>query len=1090
MDQSLNIISASAGSGKTHTLTETLLGKISSGELSATELVAVTFTEAGASELKTRIRAALLSAGLYEAAQQVENAYISTIHAFGNRLLKELAFDLGTPLSTRMLNEDEQTQLIRASMIDSDALIQMTENLDQFGYKITRRGSKFVSAEDAFRSQLKSFIDLLRSTGRQQADPNFLTRSLSWLENCYGPTETNRTENDLAKIMHCHVKALLDQFPICPVESFGVTGAGPVADFRESYRALESAAKFEPLLTDWALWGQLCKLKVTFKGSAKAPNYSRYKELADAVVSAANELLVIHPGPLRQSREQLAGLINGAGQTLDGYAKRKQEAKLMDYTDMVASAEIALRQHELQTRLADTIRMVVVDEFQDTNPIQFAFLWHLIGAGIPSILVGDAKQSIMGFQGADPRLFEALLVNPAAKVSSLESNWRSQPALLDIINSFTQGLCSAEGMNTSYEPLGPKGTTSSLIPFHMVVMEDKPKSNRRSSDQEVDDEVQVHPSEREWNAYQLAKILKRKLNSGIEVIDRKSVNARAIRGSDIAILCPTNGMLGVYARELEKLGVSVNVERQEWFESAEIQICLQLLKLLSNPEDKHARLFLACSDFGQMDLQQALELELLGEGIHLPVFDTLENLRDSHRTLPIKTIVELMLEETGLFDLAATWPDASQARANLIKLIGLAKEFSSAPAETLASAGFHGQGIGTFIGWLHFLKANRNEDSCPKASYSDTDAIELTTWHKSKGREWPIVVVCGMDKSPKADLPSAGIGYSDFADFSQLIQNSRIEFTPKVALESKRELMAEPLRRQAEKVAMRELYVALSRPREQLVLEWLPSHLDSKAKIKKRIQILQDLCDVQVAENSVQILGSSFDAEIDRVKYQCEPKENDLDLVLHAKLAIGRRALDFNTYSTPRISAQQNPSVVAHERQQNTQTNNKAQVTAVQVSEPIDLGYHKRANELGTLIHRAIELVMSGKNSVKSYKSRLEGALSEFLSSQQIEQIWLHAHYLKDNLKSAGIDRSISVEVPVIGQLTDSTIAVGSIDLLATGEKVKFIIDHKTDSKIEVLDDVWAAHRSQLEVYQKLLPEYGIALNLVRSGQVILGMET
>lgn len=90
MDQSLNIISASAGSGKTHTLTETLLRKISSGELSATELIAVTFTEAGASELKGRIRAALLSAGLYQAAQQVESAYISTIHALETGCSKSL----------------------------------------------------------------------------------------------------------------------------------------------------------------------------------------------------------------------------------------------------------------------------------------------------------------------------------------------------------------------------------------------------------------------------------------------------------------------------------------------------------------------------------------------------------------------------------------------------------------------------------------------------------------------------------------------------------------------------------------------------------------------------------------------------------------------------------------------------------------------------------------------------------------------------------------------------------------------------------------------------------------------------------------
>lgn len=103
---------------------------------------------------------------------------------------------------------------------------------------------------------------------------------------------------------------------------------------------------------------------------------------------------------------------------------------------------------------------------------------------------------------------------------------------------------------------------------------------------------------------------------------------------------------------------------------------------------------------------------------------------------------------------------------------------------------------------------------------------------------------------------------------------------------------------------------------------------------------------------------------------------------------------------------------------------------------------------------------MSGKDSVESYKSRLESALKEFLSSQQIEEVWSHARELRDHLESVGIDRSISVEVPVIGRLNDSTIAVGSIDLLATGGALKLIIDHKTDSKIELLDDVWAAHRA------------------------------
>lgn len=1082
MNKTLNIISASAGSGKTHTLTETLLEKIASGELNASELVAVTFTEAGASELKGRIRASLLSAGFYEAAQQVESAYISTIHAFGNRLLKEFAFELGIPLSTRMLNEDEQTQLIRASMIDSDALIQMTENLERYGYKTTPKGNKFVSAEQVFRSQLKFFIDLLRSTGREHVDHDFLMRSVAWLEKQYGPTETARTEEDLARVMHRTVIALLSEFPVCPIEQFGVTGGSPIKEFRESYKALETASKFEPLLSDWALWSKLGKLKVTFRGDGKAPNHDRYKELAGAVVSTANELLAVHPGPLRQSREQLVGLIKGAGQTLNGYSLRKRESKLMDYTDMVASAEKALRDSTNRDQLLESIRMVVVDEFQDTNPIQFAFLWHLIGAGIQSILVGDSKQSIMGFQGADPRLFDALLKHPEADVRSLENNWRSQPALLDIINSFTQGLCGEEGMNTAYQPLGAKAKSSSLIPLHMVVIQDKPKLKKEEG---ATEEPPKLPSERQWNAQQIAQTLKQKLDSNLQVIDRKSGQSRTIRGSDIAVLCPTNSMLAVYSKALEEQGISVNIERQNWFDSTEIQLCLQLLKLMSNPEDKHARLCLACSEFGQMDLQQALELELVGEGISLPVFETLAQLKYDLSSAPIKTVVETVLEETGLLDMAATWPDGAQARANLLKLIGLAKEFSSAPAETLASAGFYGQGIGTFVGWLHYLKTSRDEDTCPKDSYNNSDAIELTTWHKSKGREWPVVVVCGLDNSPKAYLPSAGIGYLDFSEFAQLIQNSQIEFTPKTDLEAKREYLSEPLRRKAEQIAMRELYVALSRPREQLVLEWLPCHLGGKGKIKKRIQVLQDLCGIKISETSIEIFGNVFDAQVDRISFKYEATRAPTNTLKLDKPAIGRYALDTNTYSGPLTPVQQTPSKSEDMIQTKSLEGDVTVVISTKISEPIELGFHKRANELGTLIHRAIELVLAGRETVETYKRRIETALEQFLTPKQIKEVWIHAHQLGEYLAKEGFGETVAVELPVLGKINDGNVVVGTIDLLASGANGKLVIDHKTDSKLDALNEVWAAHQVQLDKYQKLVPDSEVRLNLVRSGQLI-----
>lgn len=544
-------------------------------------------------------------------------------------------------------------------------------------------------------------------------------------------------------------------------------------------------------------------------------------------------------------------------------------------------------------------------------------------------------------------------------------------------------------------------------------------------------------------------------------------------------------MLAVYSKALEEQGISVNIERQNWFDSTEIQLCLQLLKLMSNPEDKHARLCLACSEFGQMDLQQALELELVGEGISLPVFETLAQLKYDLSSAPIKTVVETVLEETGLLDMAATWPDGAQARANLLKLIGLAKEFSSAPAETLASAGFYGQGIGTFVGWLHYLKTSRDEDTCPKDSYNNSDAIELTTWHKSKGREWPVVVVCGLDNSPKAYLPSAGIGYLDFSEFAQLILNSQIEFTPKTDLEAKREYLSEPLRRKAEQIAMRELYVALSRPREQLVLEWLPCHLGGKGKIKKRIQVLQDLCGIKISETSIEIFGKVFDAQVDRISFKYEATRAPTNTLKLDKPAIGRYALDTNTYSGPLTSVQQTPSKSEDMMKSKSLEGDVTVVISTKISEPIELGFHKRANELGTLIHRAIELVLAGRETVETYKRRIETALEQFLTPEQIKQVWIHAHQLGEYLAKEGFGEAVAVELPVLGKINDGNIVVGTIDLLASGANGKLVIDHKTDSKLDALNETWAVHQVQLDTYQKLVPDSEVRLNLVRSGQLI-----
>mgnify|MGYP001139039097 CR=1 FL=1 len=159
----LTIIPAGAGSGKTHTIQERLGRWVVENEVAPDRIVAVTFTEAAAAELRERIGAELLRLDRVEDALRLDQAYISTIHGFGLRVLTEFAFEACTSPQPRLLNEDEQNALIRLAVARTEKADEIMSNLAAYGY-VYDFGSK-KSAEDLFRDDLLRVVELLRSVG-------------------------------------------------------------------------------------------------------------------------------------------------------------------------------------------------------------------------------------------------------------------------------------------------------------------------------------------------------------------------------------------------------------------------------------------------------------------------------------------------------------------------------------------------------------------------------------------------------------------------------------------------------------------------------------------------------------------------------------------------------------------------------------------------------------------------------------------------------------------------------------------------------------------------------------------------------------
>jgi ATP-dependent exoDNAse (exonuclease V) beta subunit len=401
----LTIIPAGAGSGKTHAIQERLGRWVVNQDVAPDRIVAVTFTEAAAAELRERIGAELLRLNRVEEALLLDQAYISTIHGFGLRVLTEFAFEAGTSPQPRLLNEDEQNALVRLAAARTEQADEIMSNLAAYGYAYDF--SSQMPAEDAFREDLLRIVELLRSVGWREYSESHATQAAVWIAERYGPVDE---PGPLSDALRSSVAALLGEFTESLASLYPDNRSASEA-LQQDFRNLHAAHQGDALERDWKLWQSLRDLRQSKRGS---PLPKGYDERAATVMAAANAL-PRHPGPLAHARRHIEALLAAGQEVLVQYGTAKRDAGLVDYSDMIAMAGQLLRDRpDVLATLVSRVDCLVVDEFQDTNPLQFALLWQLTAAGVPTVVVGDLKQAIMGFQGADPRMFEALLAQHAA----------------------------------------------------------------------------------------------------------------------------------------------------------------------------------------------------------------------------------------------------------------------------------------------------------------------------------------------------------------------------------------------------------------------------------------------------------------------------------------------------------------------------------------------------------------------------------------------------------------------------------------------------------------------------------------------------
>jgi ATP-dependent helicase/nuclease subunit A len=1050
----LDVISAGAGSGKTYRIKETVGRWVKDGLVAPDRIVAVTFTEAAAAELKERLRKELIDLGRTEDALKLDQAYISTIHSFGLRVLTEFAFDGGLPPRSRLLDKNEETALLRLAIARAGNIDTLTRELRRYGYKYD--GGTQTSGEDQFRQMVQKVIGRLRTVNQSTDDKTLSEFSERSLKTSYGPTGDGAAA---LNALHRAVTALLDSFP-SDISGAFTGNASAVREFRKNHADLSLARNKDRLATDWYLWGSLRNLRTT-KRNASTPD--GYDALAEAVNAAAEEL-PHHSGPLEDAIDHARILIGSAVEAIEGYSADKRKASLVDYTDMVAAAQMILASESgALMAFAERIDCLVIDEFQDTNPLQFSLLWLLQRAGIPTLIVGDLKQAIMSFQGADPRLMERLLENDEANTDTLDKNWRTQPSLMPFINAMGGAL-----FGDAYAELAAQSEDGYQAPLE-VLEQPKPPSGG---------------SKKPTRSLRIAERIKALLDDPDQnVRDRHTGQNRRLAANDIAILCPTNGHLNDYADALRQFGVKVKISEDGWMFSRVVQLAWYALEYAENPNDRHAALYLAATELGQHDLQSAITELINNDEITDPLLKNLRKDLDVNQHATVDVIVGNVIRSLDLYGCISSWPEPLKHRADLLRLEAEAKAFVEAKPETLASGDFFGSGVKTFLAWLMGkVEQDKEGDQRPDPDSADTDAVEMVTWHRSKGREWPVVFVCGWDSDVKPRLPNVSVEYEKFVDLDNVLNDARISFIPEFAAKEANDRFLTQMQEGTILSAKRLIYVALTRARERLVLEW-HSHLTGSKRTTYHSLLVDEIgvnlgvSNIEIGDNEYPCFMSGNDG--------ISPEIPEITRTIEPLPTIGRRALVAMEPIEIQTELFTTPSSLTME----------TDITDVQ-TERIDYGQTLVLDmditgaEFGTLIHRCLEVLTTTPESKTLLADATGYAITDvqataIATSNEAMTRWFHENVGATNF---------APEVPFSVMTDDGSVCTGLIDLLVETPDGYWIIDHKTDRATDedvIFDHYWP----QLQAYRDSLQGLnhtvaGVGLNLVNEGKLLLARTT
>lgn len=1002
--RNVQYISASAGSGKTYTLTHKLAdavrgysiddkgNKTPVTKIEPEQVILTTYTVKAASEFREKAKAALHEAGLHDEAIRLDQAMIGTVHSVADGFIHKYWYRLGISPELNVMSDEDKDFFINQSLASLPSEEEL-KFLNKFSYQFSityKYGSgKYGINYENWQDDLKRIVD-------------FTTN--------YNIKDYNHSKEYSEKVIN------------------GLCHKGTHVEFdKKAARRILSRLNDANNNGSQSGAAQTRRDKIEeFSRKLKYFNYADMVSLRDFIykfpktqcpqdaIDFANTLDGIWVSEeVRDAQLRYVKLLfDYAQRWRDLFADYKREKHLIDYNDMEALFLKLLNMPEVAANIQEEYKYLLVDEFQDSSPIQVRIFDRLSEIVDRSVWVGDYKQAIYGFRGADTDLVKAVTGIIAKKqngcsTATLGTSYRSYPEIVDVCNKV-------------FVP-----AFSYMLPKDQVEL----KPHKENKDRK--DNLRVWPLEGSNAGDRLAQLA---YNIAYEIKHGK-------QPKDIAVLSLTNANLNTLAEELRPYGIPICRDEDNASAGDETILLTSLLSLLVHPNDELSRAQVAMLTVPGYDTAKIIDEKLaltnskdktkrfLG---NIPLVNELLSKADTFRLQSVRAVVESIIIELDLYNVVAHWENPQQSRATLHSLIESAAAYEDRCLQMTLPA--------TVSGFIAYI--SDNGITAP----GDPDGVRLYTYHGAKGLEWDTVILLSLDDNPGDINKLVSRYYFGVQAFHEVMPSSEnlypdmtisvlpwIYGSKRSAPDEIESVVTETERfhnisKQRLSESKRLLYVAMTRPVKELVLA--PSAGKTGLRIFDSIYAgttletgeykKPGLCDPLGVGMSF-LSEAKGDAELDNMEWHYSNIENRLINLKGSPCEESLRDIQ--------------PSGTSVE-------NAKIEVALESDSRLINISAHPDMAVVGSCIHD-IFCSLDRNKTVVFAKQIINGyGLNESLKEPtQILSAWNRLeNYLTENF---GKDILRYHELP-FKQLVDGCIVTGSMDLVWKTSKGCVLIDYKT----------------------------------------------